>query len=73
MDAIFMNSKILDITDNRGLMKKDEYVALLNLKTNNKAKITAPTRYEKFALLGRSYFASDNKDYFDNIIKNMNL
>ena len=48
------------------------YYTWLNIKSpynNNKFKISAPTLYDKFELLDRSYTVSDIQDYFEYIFK----
>ena len=74
---------LLNLTDKINFKRSDKYVALLNLSIyytwenitklykNNKFKISAPTRNDKFELPDGSYSVSDNQDYFEYIKKNM--
>ena len=75
----------LDLTDNLNLKnpKKDMALANLsiyytwrNIKTeynSNKCKIFAPTRNEAFDLSDGSYSIDDIQDYFEFIMKTMQL
>ena len=74
---------LLNLTDKINLSKIDKYVALQNLSVyytwknikmsfkNDKFKISAATRNEKFEVPDRSYSVSDIQDYFQYIFKKM--
>ena len=73
----------MNLLDEINLKRSDKYVALSNLSIyytwkyikmsykNNKFKISAPTWNEESQLPNRSYFVSDNQDYFEYIFKKM--
>ena len=75
------NKFIYQFTDELNLKNPNENMVLANLSiyytwknmkseyNNNKFKISAPTRNDKFNLLDGSYSVSDIQDYFEYIIK----
>ena len=75
--------EIFKLTNKLDLERGEKNVALSNLSiyrtqknikslyNNNKFKIPAPTRNDKFELLDVSYSVSDIQDYFENILKNI--
>ena len=73
---------ILKLTDKLDLRRGEKSIALSNLSiyytwknmkssySNNKFKISAPTRNDKFELPNGSYSVSDIQDHFGYIFKN---
>ena len=74
---------ILHLTDKIDLRRGEKSIALSNLNiyytwenikrsyNNNKFKISTPKRNGKFELPDRQYFISDNQNYFEHTLKNM--
>ena len=77
------NVLILNLTDEIDLPQGEKSIALSNLSicytwknikssnNNNKFKISALTKNDKFELPDRLYSISDIQDYFEDILKNM--
>ena len=73
----------INFTDKIDLRRSEKSVVLSNhsiyytwknmkkLYKNNKFKMSAPTRNDNFELPDGSYSISDNQDYLDYILKNM--
>ena len=76
------NVLILNLTDEIDLPQGEKSIALSNLSicytwkniksssNNNKFKISALTKNDKFELPDRLYSISDIQDYFEDILKN---